>query len=65
MTSKALICPGCSDHDSLRRSHLRLTDIPFRLIGMRSYRCLNCYKRFHAWRRVHVQGQTKEMQGTA
>lgn len=50
MTTKLLKCPGCFDRDSLRRSHVRLMDLPFRLIGMRTYRCLTCYRRFHTWK---------------
>jgi len=49
MKNKTLRCPGCFDESSVRRSHLRVTDWPFRLIGLRNYRCMLCYQRFRAW----------------
>jgi hypothetical protein len=52
MATKHLKCPGCFEDDSLRLSHHRWRDIPFRLIGMRTYRCLSCYKRFHTWKKA-------------
>ncbi|HTV16670.1 MAG TPA: hypothetical protein VME68_18260 [Acidobacteriaceae bacterium] len=52
MTTKVLKCPGCFENDSLRRSHKRWRDVPFWLVGMRAYRCLTCYKRFHTWRKA-------------
>jgi hypothetical protein len=52
MTVKMLKCPGCFEGDSLRRSHNRWRDIPFRLLGMRTYRCLMCYRRFHTWKKA-------------
>jgi hypothetical protein len=47
---RALQCPGCFAGDTLRRSRGRWGDIPFRLIGMRPYRCSLCYRRFYAWK---------------
>ncbi len=58
MTTWYIKCPACHEAEVIHRSHLRLRDIPFLLIGMRPYRCLLCYRRFHTWkragRRVHV-----------
>ena len=51
MTKKALICPGCFDGESVRPSHFRVRDVPFMLVGLRTYRCLLCYRRFRAWGR--------------
>ena len=51
MTKKSLKCPSCFDGESVRRSHFRIRDVPFRLIGMHTYRCLLCYRRFRAWGR--------------
>ncbi|MGC2638861.1 MAG: hypothetical protein WA294_16880 [Acidobacteriaceae bacterium] len=49
MTKKILRCPSCFDGSEVRRSHLRVRDWPFRLFGMRTYRCMLCYQRFRAW----------------
>jgi C4-type Zn-finger protein len=54
---KTLKCPGCFEGDSLRRSHGRLRDIPFRLVGMRTYRCLTCYRRFHTWKKAEERSR--------
>lgn len=54
VTAKTLRCPICPDGNSLRRSHGRWYDFPYRLLGMRAYRCLMCNKRFYAWRHPRV-----------
>ena len=36
--------------EAVHRSHRRLRDLPFLLIGMHTYRCLLCYGRFHTWK---------------
>lgn len=57
MDRKTLRCPSCFDVDAIRRSHSRLRDVPLRLIGMRAYRCLQCYRRFYAWKHpIRVRG---------
>ena len=65
MITKMLKCPGCFDGDSLRRSHKRWRDVPFRLIGMRTYRCLTCYKRFHTWRKAAEPAEPEAIVRTA
>lgn len=55
MAKTRLKCPGCFDGDSIRPSHLRWRDWLFRLIGMRSYRCMLCYQRFRAWGKPPAQ----------
>lgn len=52
MAKRLLTCPECRDDDAVHPSHLRLWDVPFLLIGMRTYRCLICYRRFRAWGRL-------------
>lgn len=48
MALRTLRCPGCKVQ-SIRPSRTRLDDLPFRLVGMRAYRCLVCDRRFHTW----------------
>ena len=52
MRRKYLTCPECQDDEAVRPSHLRLRDLPFLAIGLRSYRCLLCYRRFRGWGRL-------------
>ncbi|HEY6447428.1 MAG TPA: hypothetical protein VIY53_13285 [Acidobacteriaceae bacterium] len=49
MRTKMLKCPGCFDNNAIRLSHFRWRDWPYRLVGIRSYRCMLCYQRFRAW----------------
>ena len=63
MASQALTCPECHDGEGLRRSRPRWYDLPFRLIGMRAYRCLMCDRRFHAWK--HARASEKQVPGSS
>jgi hypothetical protein len=50
LTRKMLRCPACHDGSGLRRSRPRWHDVPYRLAGMKAYRCLMCDARFYAWK---------------
>jgi len=45
-------CPRCREADAIRRSHHRMQDWLFAVIGLKPYRCLNCDRRFYSWRRL-------------
>jgi len=67
MKNKSIKCPACYDAEEVHRSHLRLRDLPFLLIGMRAYRCLLCYHRFHTWKRApaHLRARKVAENGSA
>lgn len=42
------MCPSClSKH--VRKSHLKLRDLPLLLMHATPTRCRTCYRRFYAW----------------
>ena len=59
---KTLRCPGCIAADEFQRSHLRWWDIPLRLMGMHSYGCFSCNRRFYAWK--HTAAHESRAAGT-
>jgi hypothetical protein len=65
MTSQGVKCPTCYDWEAVHRSHLKLRDLPFLLVGMRAYRCLLCYRRFHTWKRPPSRVRVKPADGGA
>jgi DNA-directed RNA polymerase subunit RPC12/RpoP len=44
-------CPYCTDSDWVRRSRSCWYDVPLLLLGFRPYRCMICFRRFHAFGR--------------
>ena len=42
------MCPTCLSKQ-VRKSHLRLRDLPLLLMQAKPSRCLACYRRFYAW----------------
>jgi hypothetical protein len=63
LTRKMLRCPACHDGSGLRRSRPRWHDFPYRLVGMKAYRCLMCDARFYAWKHPSAM-RVKQAPGT-
>lgn len=59
MASRQLRCPACSNETRFHRSRTRLWDLVFMLFGLRAYRCMSCYKRFHSWRKPQVSVRSR------
>jgi hypothetical protein len=51
MPSRPLICPVRGDSEGLRPSRFRLLDLPLRIVGLRPWRCQDCQRRFHGYRK--------------
>jgi hypothetical protein len=52
MFSNGKICPTCHT-ESLHHSHRPLRDWFFRILGLRSVRCICCYQRFVVFRAAY------------
>jgi hypothetical protein len=50
-SKKEVFCPRCQGNDWVRPSRLCWRDAPFLAIGFRPYRCMICFRRFHAFGR--------------
>jgi hypothetical protein len=50
-SKKQVLCPSCPSNDWVRPSRLCWRDTLFLAIGFRPYRCMICFRRFHAFGR--------------